>query len=1597
MNKLITKISLILVIFSLTLPLGNVVRAEEIEVINEVTEIENENIEEEIINFSSGEDEEEIINYGTESGETFHFDCSEDYPNLDISLNIGEMIAGKGYAATMKCDGTGEIPDNLCSYLGSKMLTAFSKKEVKCVWNGMYLYKLEIGEGITSIGKNAFSNQVHLKELSLPSTLKVIDDSAFYCSFLAQDSYYEIELPNSIEEIHTNAFDGYLCIKGQLPSSLKMIGDNGMPHYLNITGNLPEGLTEVGLNALSSSDKKAVSFTGEWPKGLTKIGKYAFNGCTFSEDFSEEWFEGAEEIGEYAFEGCTLPEKIIFAEGVKEIKKGAFKNCKGIKSVIFPSTLEKINDVAFKYCQNLEEIVFNSDPVISWNPEYRYRSGYADYDVETDQYQVFSYEENLEHKNKRTKISHVSPNANTTKYYWELDKRIEVPVVTFNPNGGEWEDGTDVSKICDTDDNDKLVGTIETPKWPTRKFLGWSENADATSPDATQPTNGMTVNKSKTYYAVWKSFDIKRDAWLFRNYESYFTHASDSGIYITDADYNELIRGLSNQEKALINRELSKPFKGECFGMSSTAVLHFNGAFRLRDFTGDPRYIPGNYCMSYDTGATESLMTYYFTRQDVRHIRDLGQIGRYGVDESENVKNILAKMESTDAPVMLNIRIDYNDGWKGLHAVVAYNYVKDEEAKTVTFNVYDCNDGNTLACEDESHPHTHTTYPEYTVTVDYETGEVLDYETWRQSYCYDDVEAEFTLYNVITADELLYDNYLVAPGKSENGTRTWSESDASGRMFFYTNYPSFKVFDSFNKEENYAVVEYVDNKTKITEHGNFSLISYGPVNNTNEETVYLFSTNADYNKLMFSYVGDVELQRKGGYLLNTVYDSVDKGTFINIISDDIGSYNFSKDGNVSASFENNTKHEITVAKNSITTPYYEMTLSAESKGEEITECDNVFSVVSAEGSLSDIKMRSDNDEIVLSQLNVDEKPITVEQTDSGNCVVKKDGEVIAKGKTENTVSFDALNGTPINTVTAVTGGKIAKPEDPTKEGFVFAGWFKESELINPWNFDEDIVTEDITLYAKWTVKGSDEEEPVNTEDIPEKGYIVRIVGDDGKEIKEGIYSTEYTGYKITPKVHVYHDRKRLVEGRDYKLAYGNNTNAAKSTASKAPYVKVTGLGEYASNTTIKFEIKQVNLKDCEYDETVKIKKGSKFTPVITFDGYELNSKCFNLNKTDKWTQSGKLTVTGKGNFTDSIEINVEVMDNAPKSVKVTLSSAKLYYNGSSQIPVITVKDSKNSSKTLEIGKDYKVSVAKDTTNAGKHSIMVRGIGDYAGKVVKKYTINPKKLSASDISYKVTPSVSYNATGANTKVESIEVNVGGVKTPIILNKDYKIACKNNKKAGTANYQISFSGNYKGTAAIKGTYIIEKAKATDFRIVPIDKSGYKKPGVYAQVPLIEYDNRAVGKNDYTIKYYLDSNYTSEMGKKNPLVIDADKDYAIVYVLITGKNNFDSSSIKTEYKVYKTPSSGVVNLSKATVTINPKTCKYNGSALTPTVTVTYKEGKATKTLDSSKYTVEYFNNKYKGKATVVVTGNGTDAIGSKINTFKITNGSILDLFVR
>ena len=65
-----------------------------------------------------------------------------------------------------------------------------------------------------------------------------------------------------------------------------------------------------------------------------------------------------------------------------------------------------------------------------------------------------------------------------------------------------------------------------------------------------------------------------------------------------------------------------------------------------------------------------------------------------------------------------------------------------------------------------------------------------------------------------------------------------------------------------------------------------------------------------------------------------------------------------------------------------------------------------------------------------------------------------------------TVTFDADNGTTPTAQTVWRNRKPAKPADPTKDGYTFAGWRNGN---TEWNFDTDTVTEDVTLTAHWDV------------------------------------------------------------------------------------------------------------------------------------------------------------------------------------------------------------------------------------------------------------------------------------------------------------------------------------------------------------------------------------------------------------------------------------------------------------------------------------------------------------------------------------------------
>ncbi|MBQ6983515.1 MAG: InlB B-repeat-containing protein [Paludibacteraceae bacterium] len=56
---------------------------------------------------------------------------------------------------------------------------------------------------------------------------------------------------------------------------------------------------------------------------------------------------------------------------------------------------------------------------------------------------------------------------------------------------------------------------------------------------------------------------------------------------------------------------------------------------------------------------------------------------------------------------------------------------------------------------------------------------------------------------------------------------------------------------------------------------------------------------------------------------------------------------------------------------------------------------------------------------------------------------------------------------PDNIVGVPSGKKILAPANPTAAGYTFGGWYKDAGCSNAWNFASDVVSSDVTIYAKW--------------------------------------------------------------------------------------------------------------------------------------------------------------------------------------------------------------------------------------------------------------------------------------------------------------------------------------------------------------------------------------------------------------------------------------------------------------------------------------------------------------------------------------------------
>ena len=67
-----------------------------------------------------------------------------------------------------------------------------------------------------------------------------------------------------------------------------------------------------------------------------------------------------------------------------------------------------------------------------------------------------------------------------------------------------------------------------------------------------------------------------------------------------------------------------------------------------------------------------------------------------------------------------------------------------------------------------------------------------------------------------------------------------------------------------------------------------------------------------------------------------------------------------------------------------------------------------------------------------------------------------------------TVAFDTRGGSTVPSAMTAQNKTMVAPANPERSGYTFAGWYKDVDCTQAWDFSKDVVTGDMTLYAKWT-------------------------------------------------------------------------------------------------------------------------------------------------------------------------------------------------------------------------------------------------------------------------------------------------------------------------------------------------------------------------------------------------------------------------------------------------------------------------------------------------------------------------------------------------
>lgn len=243
-----------------------------------------------------------------------------------------------------------------------------------------------IGEGITEVGERAFDTFENLQSVQLPSSLRGVNQQAFY-----RCNLHSVQLPEGLRYIAPFAFAGNALTELTLPDSLRYVyrgAFQGMESLQSVTVGPATRLnlcstepiftgTNVTIHGYTNSAAEdyartyghefqsvgTLEWTSEGQCGddvyyqLNRdTGLLRINGTGAMWDFNGTWMEG-ENAADWV-EGRELPPwsqelesicTVTIGDGVTSVGENAFESCPWLWDVSFGNTVERIGFLAFRH------------------------------------------------------------------------------------------------------------------------------------------------------------------------------------------------------------------------------------------------------------------------------------------------------------------------------------------------------------------------------------------------------------------------------------------------------------------------------------------------------------------------------------------------------------------------------------------------------------------------------------------------------------------------------------------------------------------------------------------------------------------------------------------------------------------------------------------------------------------------------------------------------------------------------------------------------------------------------------------------------------------------------------------------------------------------------------------------------------------------------------------------------------------------------------------------------------------------------------------------------------------------------------------------